>query len=187
MAHVSTQITTEFNTHQQDLAIMRVQQVQILENQDKSILTSIRHHEREGENWKKVLEASQMSYEAHRETRKQIIDGNQKVIDELSTKLESLPESIAGLFAEAKKSNRKIWMVGERREGILTPRLIPKDHMRSSLETVSHHADLVSQEHIYWLQSEFECSPFPTLHGNLIRQMAVFSKSARNFEKRRAG
>lgn len=150
-------ITSTMDTQLQELSIVRATQEKVLSTQEKVILHSTQQLKKTSLLRKDLLKATRTDQIEHAKTQRKIADGNRKVINTISSKLDDLCISVPKAPIAATKSNRDIYFIGERRESILTPLVLMKDLVRGAvLHVLSHHVDRVSPQHLYWLQSEFD-------------------------------
>ena len=153
----SEKITLAMKTQNQELTSLIGVQQKILVQQDKSLANSVRERRQSRRVRKDLLNSTRILQAEHNSTRKHIMKGDSEIVNILCSKLEELPECIAKEFSPAKKSNRHIGFIGESSEMMLSPLLLLRKYMRDVLlHIVSRHAERVSPEHVYWLQSEFE-------------------------------
>jgi hypothetical protein len=121
---------------------------------------------------KQFVSANQSALRQHSKTRRQIAQGNAKVIDTICSRLQDLPEHLAPEHKSAKRSSRQIRFNGQSREAMLAPLLLLKPRLRSAiLNTISQHSDQVSAQELYWLESEFE-----NLVSSAMQEVAAVSQ-----------
>jgi hypothetical protein len=150
-------ITYTMDSQSQELLIVRASQEKVLSSQERIILQATQRLKETGLLRKDLLKATWIDRTEHAKTRENIANGNRKVINTISSKLNDLRISIPKAPIVTAKSNRKIYFIGGCRESILTPLVLMKDHVRRAiLQILSHHAERVSPQHLYWLQSEFD-------------------------------
>lgn len=167
-------MTSEMNAHEQELASLKEVQGKVLTQQDKCRHDFMRQRRQTNQMQKDMLNTNLKADFEHDKTRKQIVESTSKVMDALCTKFGELPRITAKTQQVAGKSDREIVFVGERREKMLTPLFLLKDHMhRALLHILSNLADQVSQEHVYWLQSEFE-----NLIASATQEVAALSQAS---------
>ncbi|KAF2785996.1 hypothetical protein K505DRAFT_205690, partial [Melanomma pulvis-pyrius CBS 109.77] len=150
-------ITSTMDGQLQELSIVRATQEKVLSGQEKVILQSTQQSKKTSLLRKDLLKATRTDQSEHAKTQRKIADGNRKVINTISSKLDDLCISVPKVPIVAKNSNREIYFFGERRESILTPLVLMKDLVQwAVLHSLSHHADRLSSQHLYWLRSEFD-------------------------------
>lgn len=138
----------------QELSIITANQVKVLEGQEKVIIHST---QKSSLIQKDLLKAARICQTENDKTRGEVTDGNQKVINTITSKLEELRMAIPKSRAVARNINREICFIGASREPVLASLLLIKDYIQwATLHLVSHHAEQASPRLLYFLRSEFD-------------------------------
>ncbi len=164
-------MVSKMDAQLQTLSLIKESQGKVLAWQDKVNLVSIQQRGQTDLMRKDLLNASRTAHKEHEKTREQITESNLKMIDAFCSKLDDHHRTMAKTPVAARRSNREICFIGECRETVLTPLLLVKDQVRRALlHFLSHNVGLVSSQHLYWLQSEFE-----NLVSSAIQEVAALS------------
>ncbi|KAF2474987.1 uncharacterized protein BDR25DRAFT_255524, partial [Lindgomyces ingoldianus] len=149
-------ITSTMSMQLQELSVVRDGEEKMLGEQENIRLQSTQQLKKIGLIRKDQLKASRIDQMEHAKTRGIITEGHRKVMNAIS-KLQDSRTTLSKAPIIARKTNREIYFIGERRESILTPLLLMKDHVRwAVLHVASCHAERISPKHLFWLRSEFD-------------------------------
>lgn len=141
----------------QELSMVRTTQEKVLAGQEKITLHSTQQLKESSLMREDLLKAARNYQKESNTTQGKIADGNQKVIDTLTSKLEDLRNDIPKAPTIARNANRQICFIGARRESILPPLLLMKEFIQwATLHILSDHADQIYPRHLYFLRSEFD-------------------------------
>ena len=96
------------------------------------------------------------SSEEHKRSRAHIIQSKEEVINAIHTEIESLPTRLAEVRLKAAKRGGEIRFLGLSQDALLNLLLLLKPAMRWAIShLLSHHPELVSEERIQFLMSQF--------------------------------
>jgi hypothetical protein len=106
---------------------------------------------------KSLVNANRNAREQHNKTRQQMLEGNTKVIDTISSKLQNMHKDLTQTRLSATKSGREVRFYGHSRGAVLFPLLLLQSGMSSAIfDLLSRQSDLISAQDLYFLKAEFE-------------------------------